>query len=553
MLQIRKLSNKTWKHIDTNDGAFILTKFYAKEEFNEFLIVESYGAKRRKYLISEIEVYDIGGTSETFANFEDLFLRLDVLKYPAFYVDGEFTFNPSSYDLIEFQNADANPFVRRNSVLSSDIDNYDTATLPLSDTDKLLVNQGGTFKEVAKSEIGVGSNNFIQEPISTTGINALDFDINSFDKITQTGSLEFAGINISGIKKIEKTFLIQGSNNPAHTITFPTSWINLSGVNADSSKVNYIEISLINGTINYSIAKYNIPDVTAPALLKASFLLESMNTIELLYSEVIDASVVTNTSWYTVAGKTVTAVTILGNKVRVVVNTAFAETDNPLVTFTNQVVGNGIQDASGNKVPNFSQNIGLITYRFDSFDRVNSTTSINSPSDGGSNWVTPFGAVWGIDTNKAYCFGANTTTNQANAVYLESGESNVTVRMKLTYGVTGAASTSILLNYVDSNNYFLIQFGKLNTNLQYSVLKVSGGTLSTVISTTTFATWVSGTEYTFIVKNNNGVITLYNGTTSLVQLTDVTISGTKHGIRIFSGSGSTGNTDRFNDFGVYYG
>lgn len=89
MLQIRKLSTKTWRHVDTIDGAFILTKFYAKEEFNEFLIVESYGAKRRKYLINEIEVYDIGGTAETFANFNDLFLRLEALKYTGFYQDGD--------------------------------------------------------------------------------------------------------------------------------------------------------------------------------------------------------------------------------------------------------------------------------------------------------------------------------------------------------------------------------------------------------------------------------------------------------------------------------
>jgi hypothetical protein len=324
-------------------------------------------------------------------------------------------------------------------------------------------------------------------------------------------------------------------------------------VDADSSKVNFVEISLINGTINYSIAKYDFPDVTAPILLKSSLLLESLNTIELLYSEAIDASVITNTSWFTVAGRTVTAVTILGNRVRVVVNTALAETDTPLVTFTNQVVGNGIQDASGNKAPDFSQNIGLVVYRFDSFDRANSTTSVNSPSDGGSNWVTPFGAVWGIDTNKAYCFGANTVTNQANAIYLETLESNISVRFKITYGVTGSSPTSVLLNYIDANNYYLIQFGAPKPSLQYSVVRVLGGVVTTLVSATNFATWVSGTEYTFMVKNNNGVITLYNGTTSLVQTTDTNLSGTKHGFRIFSGVGSTGNTDRFNDFGVYYG
>lgn len=91
LLKIIKLSTKTWKHNSNVDGDFILTKFYAKQEDNEFLLVETYGAKRRKYLISEIEVYDIGGTAETFSNFTDLFLRLEALKYPAFYVDGEST------------------------------------------------------------------------------------------------------------------------------------------------------------------------------------------------------------------------------------------------------------------------------------------------------------------------------------------------------------------------------------------------------------------------------------------------------------------------------
>jgi len=91
LLKIIKLSTKTWKHNSDVDGDFILTKFYAKQEDNEFLLVETYGAKRRKYLISEIEVYDIGGTAETFLNFTDLFLRLEALKYPAFYVDGEST------------------------------------------------------------------------------------------------------------------------------------------------------------------------------------------------------------------------------------------------------------------------------------------------------------------------------------------------------------------------------------------------------------------------------------------------------------------------------
>lgn len=394
----------------------------------------------------------------------------------------------------------------------------------------------------------------VQETIATSGTTNLDFSFGSFGKITQTGSIVLDGINTTGTKKIDKTFLIQGSTNPAHTITFPNSWKNLSGVSADSTKMNFIEVNLINGIIVYSINKYDIPDLTAPVLLKSSILLDSMNTIELLYSEVIDSSVTTLTSWFAVAGKTVSSVTIISNKVRVVVSVPFTESDTPLVTFTNQVTGNGIQDASGNKAPNFSQNIGLTTYRIDNFNRADSTTSINNPSDGGSAWVTPFGGVWGIASNKAYCFGANTTSAIPHGVYLESSESNVTLRCKVIFGTSGTSSASFLARYVDVNNYYLLTFVKLNTGqLQYSIYKVVAGLGTTIATNTTFGTWVSGTEYTFMVKLSGSSITLYNGTTSLVQISDSSVSGTKHGLRIFAGSGSTGNTDRFDDFGVYYG
>lgn len=156
LLKIIKLSNKTWKHNGNVDGDFILTKFYAKEEFNKFLIVETYGSKRREYLINEIEVYDIGGSAETFANFNTLFLRLEALSYPAFYIDGEFVFNPSSYDLSEFGNASLNPFVRVDEVLSNDIGTYSTATTPLVGIEQALVYQDGEWKEVAVSELGGG-------------------------------------------------------------------------------------------------------------------------------------------------------------------------------------------------------------------------------------------------------------------------------------------------------------------------------------------------------------------------------------------------------------
>jgi len=113
-LQIIKLSNKSWKHIDSIDGTFILTKFYAKTENDKFLIVEIYGSKRREYIATEITVTDIGGSPETFTNLEDLILRLEELKYTGFYQDGEI--NPLTYDLSDFENDSIDPFARLSDI-----------------------------------------------------------------------------------------------------------------------------------------------------------------------------------------------------------------------------------------------------------------------------------------------------------------------------------------------------------------------------------------------------------------------------------------------------
>ena len=191
LLKIIKLSTKTWKHNSDIDGDFILTKFYAKQEDNDFLLVESYGAKRRKYKINEIEVYDIGGSAETFADFDALFLRLEVLKYPAFYVDGD----PSALDLqsvTDNGNSTTNtiitPIVKLpkgsfnveifpvdltanrkleapnkdgiiatiedvNLKLDKDFSTLPNATLPLDFTETIIVRQSGVTKKVESSEL----------------------------------------------------------------------------------------------------------------------------------------------------------------------------------------------------------------------------------------------------------------------------------------------------------------------------------------------------------------------------------------------------------------
>lgn len=104
-LQIKKKSTFTWEHIDIDLGVFILSKFYFSADGTKFQVVEKGGSKRRIYDISEIEVYDIGGTAETFINTTLLSIRLEALSYPAFNFANGFPDAP----------ADSNIYGRKNN------------------------------------------------------------------------------------------------------------------------------------------------------------------------------------------------------------------------------------------------------------------------------------------------------------------------------------------------------------------------------------------------------------------------------------------------------
>jgi hypothetical protein len=92
-LIIRKKSLKTWLHIDSVLGSFIISKFYFSADNLTFQIVEQGLAKRLIYNVEDITLYDDvnGGGAETFSTITELSLRLEELKYPAFQRDGEIT------------------------------------------------------------------------------------------------------------------------------------------------------------------------------------------------------------------------------------------------------------------------------------------------------------------------------------------------------------------------------------------------------------------------------------------------------------------------------
>lgn len=92
-LVIRKKSLKTWLHIDSVLGDFIISKFYFNADNLSFQIVEQGNSKRVIYNIADITLYDdvTGGGVETFSTIEELSLRLEELNYPAFFYDGTIT------------------------------------------------------------------------------------------------------------------------------------------------------------------------------------------------------------------------------------------------------------------------------------------------------------------------------------------------------------------------------------------------------------------------------------------------------------------------------
>lgn len=90
-LTIRKKSLKTWLHIDSSLGDFIISKFYFNADGLNFQIVEQGQSKRVIYNISDITLYDdtVSGSAETFGSIAALSMRLEVLNYPAFFSDGQ--------------------------------------------------------------------------------------------------------------------------------------------------------------------------------------------------------------------------------------------------------------------------------------------------------------------------------------------------------------------------------------------------------------------------------------------------------------------------------
>ena len=131
-LKIYKKSLLVWQFIDELLGEFIPSAFSIDTLNNKVTIVYKAGANSRTFNLVDVELYDIGEISPypTFLNTTAFMQKLEDMACPCF------------------------PEFISNSLLSKNLTNYENATLPILDDDKIIIFQSGVPKIVNKSEIG---------------------------------------------------------------------------------------------------------------------------------------------------------------------------------------------------------------------------------------------------------------------------------------------------------------------------------------------------------------------------------------------------------------
>ncbi len=169
--------------------------------------------------------------------------------------------------------------------------------------------------------------------------------------------------------------------------------------------------------------------------------------------------------------------------------------------------------------------------RFDDFNRSDSSSSLGTPSDGGSAWTAQAG-TWGISTNKAYC------PSGSGIVGLDSGTADVDVQATLSQ--SGAANDCGVAGRIgDANN---LLFLRRNAGA-YDLYKLVAGSFTGLF--TGVGTYADGDVVKLSMSGStikayvNGV---QIGTTQTV--TDL-VTNTQHGFR--DGSGAQG---RYDDFSI---
>lgn len=98
-----------------------------------------------------------------------------------------------------------------------------------------------------------------------------------------------------------------------------------------------------------------------------------------------------------------------------------------------------------------------MTDRADNFNRTDSTTSINSPSDGGANYA-PTSGTWGIASNTGYCVSSTAQAACPLETSVASGAAQVTL-------ATMGSDCGLIGRLADDNNYILMAIAPTTVKL----------------------------------------------------------------------------------------
>jgi hypothetical protein len=163
-----------------------------------------------------------------------------------------------------------------------------------------------------------------------------------------------------------------------------------------------------------------------------------------------------------------------------------------------------------------------VTSRSDDFNRADNSSSLGTPSDGGSAWVAASG-TWGIASNQARKVASEATFQMA---YLEA--STTTAEVQGT--CTTQANNGFVARFVDTNNHIFFQFvGAVNGGPNAYIWKRVSGTYTQIGSTYTGAQNANDVWKGTVDSSNN--LRLYQNGTQRVSGTDSAHStATKYGL-----------------------
>jgi hypothetical protein len=173
--------------------------------------------------------------------------------------------------------------------------------------------------------------------------------------------------------------------------------------------------------------------------------------------------------------------------------------------------------------------------RSDTFNRGDSSTSMGTPSDGGSAWAANNG-TWGIDTNRGY---TSTSTDHAAAT-LESSVADVDVEVTIAT-VSAGIGMGVIGRFADTSNYLHFQYEPTGT--KFSLWKVVANT-HTQLGSDVVQT-LNANDVMRLSMSGSSINCYVNDVLKISQTESAGSSNTKHGLRTYQSNGT-----RFDDFSI---